>query len=119
MRSIHLLENLEFSDSGAHAQPLLANPENRIIRFLLKPGQTLKEHSAPSSDVIIVVLQGRGIFSGREGQSRELGPNTLVSYDQGEPHSVHALAEELIFLAILKGSPDSSAKSVGLMAGDE
>jgi quercetin dioxygenase-like cupin family protein len=116
MKSIDLLENLEFNETKAHAQPLLANEHNRIMRFMLKPGQLLKEHQAPSSAVNIVIIQGRGIFSGA-GESKELGPSSLIVFEPGEAHSVQALDQDLVFLLILKEAPDlTSSKPVGMMS---
>jgi hypothetical protein len=47
MKKMNLLENQEFNDLNPHAQTLLANNHNRIMRFMLKPGQLLKEHQSP------------------------------------------------------------------------
>lgn len=119
MKTIDLLENLEFSDRGAHAQALLANRDNRIMRFVLKPGQAIKEHAAPSSSVSIIVLQGRGVFCGGDGQAQEQGPNALIFFEMGEPHSVRALDEDLVFVAILKEAPEAPTRPIGLMADQE
>ncbi len=49
MRTTNLLENLEFHGERPYAQPLYVDEHGRVIRFMLKPGQTIEEHRAPSS----------------------------------------------------------------------
>lgn len=122
MKSIALLDNLVFEDNP-NAQPLLVNADSRIIRFSLKPGQVVKEHTAPSSPLYIVVLKGRGLFSGGDGKKMEFGPNSLLVFEKAEPHSIEALQDELVFLIFLKSMSDSipSENAGGLLgkAGDD
>lgn len=108
MRTFQLLDNLEFHDDNAYAQPLLSNNEGRVLRFTLKPGQSVKEHQAPSSPVYIVVLKGRGLFAGPDGQEHLLGPNSLITFDAGEPHSLRADKEEVVCAVFLRGVPASA-----------
>ena len=90
------------------------NPEANVSRDdvdklyvvdCLLPGQVIKEHSAPSSPVHIIVLEGKGLFSGGEGGFREFGPKTCIKFEQGEKHSIKATDEKLVFIALLRGSP--------------
>ncbi len=71
MRSMELFEGVEFNE----AVPLFVDHDGRILRFTLRPGQGLKEHSSPSSPVYLVVLKGRGVFVGGDGKEHERGPN--------------------------------------------
>jgi quercetin dioxygenase-like cupin family protein len=115
MRSVQLLGNLEFHDNHPHAQPLLVSDTGRVLRFTLKPGQTIREHSAPASPFYVVVLQGEGMFAGGDKKEQKYGPNSLVVFDPGEPHSVRALAGELVFVGFLQGVPGTSP---GKVAGE-
>jgi quercetin dioxygenase-like cupin family protein len=76
----------------------------RVLRFTLKPGQQVIEHNAPETPVYLVVLKGRGLFAGGDGQEQPFGPNTLLIFEPGENHSIRAVAEELVFIAILHGA---------------
>lgn len=102
MKSIALLDNPAFHEDNPIAEPLLVDADSRIIRFALKPGQKIKEHTAPSSPLYMVVLKGKGLFSGGDGEKMEIGPNSLLVFEQAEPHYIEALQEDLIFLAFLK-----------------
>ncbi|GIK36843.1 MAG: hypothetical protein BroJett011_06760 [Chloroflexota bacterium] len=103
MKSLQLLEQLEFHNKNPYAEPLHVDKEGRVLRFTLKPGQQVIEHNAPDSPVYLVVLKGRGLFAGGDGQEQAFGPNALLIFDPGENHSIRAVAEELVFIAVLHG----------------
>jgi len=105
MHSFDIMKDVEFKTEHPVAETILADKDTRLIRFSMLPGQVIKEHSAPSSPVYIVVLEGRGEFSDGEGGSKELGPNSCIKYELGEKHSVKATDEKLVFIALLRGSP--------------
>lgn len=104
MKTIQLLENLEFHDKDPYAQPLHVAKTGRILRFTLKPGQEVVEHSAPDSPVYLVVLQGQGYFTGGEGREVSFGPNSLLIFEPREEHSIRSEDEELVFIAFLHGA---------------
>lgn len=118
MRTTQLLENLEFHDRTAYAQPLYVDEAGRVIRFMLQPGQSISEHNAPSSPFYVVVLQGRGMFAGADGVERPFGPNDLLVFDMGERHAVRALDEPLIFVGFLHGVEGTRPDHKGGMLGN-
>ncbi len=119
MRTTQLLNDLEFHDTHPYAQPLYVDENGRVIRFMLKPGQMIDEHDAPSSPFYVVVLQGRGLFAGADGVEREFGPNSILIFDKGESHAVRALDEELVFVGFLHGVEGTRPGKVGgLLAGE-
>lgn len=84
MRTMQLLEGLEFDGKRAHAVPLFVDKAGRALCFALRPGQHLKQHAAPSSPLYLVVLKGEGMFAGGDGKERRLGPSSLAILDRGE-----------------------------------
>jgi quercetin dioxygenase-like cupin family protein len=104
MKTTQLLENLEFHDQHPYAEPLHVAKTGRILRFTLKPGQIVDEHSAPDSPVYLMVLKGRGYFSGGDGEEVQVGPNNLLIFEPGEEHAIRAGDEELVFTAFLHGA---------------
>ncbi len=102
MKSKQLLENLEFHNSEPFAQPLLVDQNSRILRWMLKPGQRIAEHKVPDSPFYVIVLKGRGMFAGSDGQEQEYGPNSLLIFDPDELHSVRAMDEVLVFVSFLQ-----------------
>jgi len=107
MKTFQLLENIEFHDKNPYAQPLQVDEDGRVLRFALKPGQVVREHSAPHSPVYLVVLKGNGLFAGADGVELACSPNTLLTFEPGEQHTLRALDEELVFLALLHEAPQA------------
>ncbi len=114
MKVMNLLENLKFGEKDPHAETLHYDTEGRAIRFMLRPGQSIREHNVPSSPFLVVVLEGTGVFSGADGVERTCGPDTLLVFDPGENHTVRAL-DELVFVGILHGiqPPNQTGSRIG------
>ncbi|OQA40843.1 MAG: hypothetical protein BWY52_02763 [Chloroflexi bacterium ADurb.Bin325] len=119
MRFTHLLEDIEFDEAHAFANPLYVDEHGRVLLFALRPGQAIREHSVPHSPFYVLILQGTGIFIGEDEQEHRLGPNSLLIFAPNELHSVHALDEDLVFVGFLHGAPDVRAGKVGGELGRE
>ncbi|MDW8319255.1 MAG: hypothetical protein RMN53_15600 [Anaerolineae bacterium] len=113
MRSTHLLESVEFSEVRPTAKPLYVDEHGRILLFALRPGQSIREHSAPHSPFYALVLQGVGAFAGEDGKEQLVGPNALLIFAPNEMHSVRALEEDLVFVGFLHGAPTVRPGKVG------
>jgi quercetin dioxygenase-like cupin family protein len=113
MKTMQLLEGLEFHDKNPNSQPLFVDENGRVLRFMLKPGQSIHEHNAPSSPFYIVVLKGQGMFAGGDGKQQQLGPNSLLIFDPQENHMIRALDEELVFVGFLHGVAGTRPGKVG------
>ena len=113
MKSMNLLDELQFRDQNPYAEPLLVDEMGRILRFTLKPGQVIREHNAPKSPFYAVVLKGHGVFAGGDGEARRFGPHTLLVFDPGENHMIRAEDEELVFVGFLHGVEETRAGKVG------
>lgn len=105
MLSFSLHNDLVFHDKDPYAEPLFVDTSGRILRFTLKPGQSVEEHSAPHSPVYIVVLEGTGLFSGSDEPAQPHGPGDLLVFAPGESHAIQAQDEALVFVAFLHGAP--------------
>lgn len=113
MKSTQLLDELEFHDPHPYAQPLFVDAQGRIIRFMLRAGQSIIEHNVPNSPFYAIILQGHGIFKGADEQECPVGPNMLLIFDPAENHSVFAPDEDLVFIGILHGVPTARPGVVG------
>ena len=105
MKATNLLENLKFGDKDPRAEPIYSARDGRAILFTLKPGQSIREHKAPSTPFFVVILKGQGVFAGGDGDAHTYGPNTLLVFDSGENHLIRAINDELIFVGFLHGAP--------------
>lgn len=107
MRTFDLFESLEFTERNAHAESLHSNEEGRALRYAFLPGQRIEPHEAPHSPVHLIILQGRGMFAGAAGVERECSQGMMVAFDAGESHTVRALDEKLVYVAIYNENPVS------------
>ena len=78
-------------------------PNLRVITFHLQPGQTVPPHRNAST-VLVHVITGGGRFTG-EDTDAVLRPGETAVYRPGETHSIQALAEPLVFHAIIAPRP--------------
>ncbi len=119
MRVLESLSEASFREASPNSEPLWVDANGRVLRFSLRPGQKIAEHKAPSSPFYVVVVKGRGVFTGGDGSERSVGPDTLLVFDPGENHSVRAEDEELVFVGILRGVPGTRAEKTGGTLGRE
>lgn len=115
MKTLPLLQALEFHDDRPLAKPLFVGESGRVLRFALKPNQRVAKHCAPHSPVHIVVLRGKGMFAGEDGREVLLETDGLVVFSAGEMHAVRALDEELVFVAFLhkvEGVPEPKRQTI-------
>lgn len=105
MRTFELLEDVKFGERNPHAESLHSNEEGRALRFSFRPGQSIEAHAAPNSPVHMIVLRGRGMFTGADGVERECSQGMMAAFDAGETHAVRAGDEELVYIAIYKENP--------------
>lgn len=80
MKKMQLLDNLEFH-RDPYAQPLFADKDTRIYRFMLRPGESIREHKGHPSTFNILVLKGSGAFAGNNGKEEHFGANNLIIFD--------------------------------------
>lgn len=78
-------------------------PNLRVIAFHLQPGQAVPPHKNTST-VLVQVVSGSGRFMG-DGAEATLRAGESAVYRPGETHSIEALAEPLVFHALLAPRP--------------
>ncbi len=113
MKTMQLLDGIKFNARQPRAEPLYVDRDGRAILFSLKPGQSIKEHSAPHSPFYVIVLKGEGLFSGGDGVEQCLGPNSLIIFDRNEKHAIRAEDKELVFCGFLGGAPSNVSQKRG------
>lgn len=113
MKSAPLLQHLTFDAAKPHAAALYVDKDGRAIIWTLEPQQSIHAHEVPESPFYVVVLQGQGWFSGKEGKEELFGPNTLLVFAPGERHYIRAGDERLVFVGFLHGAPGNVSDKVG------
>lgn len=102
MKTLQLFEDLQFHERNPYAQPLNIDGSGRVLRFALRPGQTVREHNPPDAPFYLIVLEGRGTFAGSDGREQEFGAGTLLIFDPGENHVIRARERDLILLGFMR-----------------
>ncbi len=119
MKTKNLMEDLEFHKPNPYAEPLWVDANGRVLRFMLKPGESIKEHHGHDSPFYVIVLKGHGLFAGADGKEISLGPDSLVIFDPHESHHVRAENEELVFVGFLHGAKGNITGMIGGELGRE
>jgi quercetin dioxygenase-like cupin family protein len=78
-------------------------PNLRVIAFHLQPGQAVPPHHSAST-VLVQVVAGSGRFIGEDAETTLRAGESAV-YRPGETHSIQALAEPLVFHALIAPRP--------------
>lgn len=105
MEHINLMDGIQFNETHGIARPIHVDKNGRLLEFALRPGQEIKEHSSPSSPVYLIVLKGMGLFRGSQNAEIKAGPGSILIFEVDEKHSIEALDGDLVFVAVLHGSP--------------
>lgn len=105
-----LLENLPLSvkfmdalqEPHPFAQPTLADNEDSILSWILKPDESIIINQVPSSPFYMLVLKGSGMVASGDEPEQEFGPNTLLIFESNEALSMRAIDEEMIVVGFLQ-----------------
>ena len=110
MDAFQLLEHAKFSVAPTgNATAIHKSKYGRVIVFALRDGQALSEHKAPAP-VNVVIIQGRAIFTGREGVDVPVAAPALLTMSPGENHSVRADGEDLVFAVFMGNATPADAE---------
>ncbi len=89
MKNINLQEVNKFSADKPYRELLYDSPNLRVLAFNFEPGQELPVHSHPAdSDVILMVLEGEGEFTGSNQMPAKTGQIQIMPVC--EPHGLKA-----------------------------
>jgi quercetin dioxygenase-like cupin family protein len=81
---------------GQIPRVLFSAPECRAVVVELKRGDTMGDHHVRERAVVQIV-SGR-VAVDASGETSDCAPGTLVTFDPGERHSVHALDDSTLLL---------------------
>ena len=92
--------SIPFQEKRPATKILHAREGARIVSFSVDAGQSIPSHVNPGS-VSLLVLEGRGTFTGGEGAAAELGAGDMVTYEPNEPHGIESRGGPLRFIAFI------------------
>ncbi|RJR37201.1 MAG: cupin domain-containing protein [Desulfobacteraceae bacterium] len=100
MKKISLYESNDFSAKSHKTFLVHDSPYFKIINFNFKAGQELPVHAHEiDGQVSITVLEGRGLFLGKEN-TMSAGPGDVLISDISEPHGIRAETDMRVMVTI-------------------
>ncbi|ADR36231.1 cupin domain-containing protein [Oceanithermus profundus] len=95
------MEIIDASEAtGAPARKVYDHPQGQALMVVLKPGETLRRHTAPV-DIFIYVLEGEGVVHVGEASAR-VRPDLLVPCAAGVPHALENTGEAVLRALVVK-----------------
>jgi len=100
VKTIHMTDNLVFSDAAPSKQPLLSDQIGKIARLTLKKDQEVDEFHAPYQPHYYVVVSGEALFrSTSKNEEEKCGPGSLVVFAPKEQNAIIALSDEVVIIS--------------------
>ncbi len=101
MRTVQLLDDLQFDDKGFYIQNLVTNQIGKIVRYTLKEGQVLEERRAPYVPVYLVIVKGNVDVTSEQGDTQRLGEGGLIVFFEHEGYTVKAVGGDVVLAGFL------------------
>ncbi|MBQ9057673.1 MAG: hypothetical protein IJ125_00650 [Atopobiaceae bacterium] len=94
------------SDPKIHlVERILKEPQLTVTHLVLRAGEVMHEHLAPS-DALVIPFKGKLMFFGEAGSNaQEIQPGMIVRLTEGEAHALEALEDsELMVVKMILAS---------------
>lgn len=101
LKRIEVFQDGKFNDKGMGKLLVHDSPYFRVLNFNFRPGQELPIHSHDAEgQLAIAVLDGEGLFLGKDGQTLPARRGDVLISDIAEPHGVRATSEMRVLVTI-------------------
>jgi quercetin dioxygenase-like cupin family protein len=101
LKRIEVFKNGKFNELAMARMLVHDSPYFRILNFNFKAGQELPIHAHDTEGQLsIVVLEGQGLFLGKDGQTIPADPGDVLISDISEPHGVRAVTDMRVLVTI-------------------
>ena len=99
---------------GGRRSPLVGSGALRIVLIRLRPGEEPhRPHRHPRADEVMIVLEGRGMFTVGDEAGFVAGPRSLVYVPSGIVHRIQVPGPEaLVVLSVVAPNEDAPDESV-------
>jgi quercetin dioxygenase-like cupin family protein len=101
MKDINVYQANDFSDLSLKRLLIHDSPYFKIMNFNFKAGQELPIHSHNiEGEVSILVLEGEGVFLGKDGATIPAHPGSILVSEIAEPHGIAAKTDLRVIVTI-------------------
>jgi quercetin dioxygenase-like cupin family protein len=101
LKRIEVYKDGKFNDLAMAKMLVHDSPYFRVLNFNFKAGQELPIHSHDTDGQLsIVVLEGKGLFLGKDGQTLPAHTGDVLVSDIREPHGFRAVSDMRVLVTI-------------------
>jgi quercetin dioxygenase-like cupin family protein len=101
LKRVEVFKEGHFNDKAMGKLLVHDSPYFRVLNFNFKAGQELPIHSHDTDGQLsIVVLEGKGLFLGKDGQTLPAHTGDVLISDISEPHGVRAESDMRVLVMI-------------------
>jgi quercetin dioxygenase-like cupin family protein len=101
LKRVEVFKEGHFNDKAMSKLLVHDSPYFRVLNFNLKAGQELPIHSHDTDGQLsIAVLEGKGLFLGKDGQTLPALTGDVLISDISEPHGVRAESDMRVLVTI-------------------
>ncbi len=101
MKKIELFKEVGFKDNAMNNFLVHDSPYFKVINFNFKAGQELPVHSHDiEGQVNITVLEGSGVFLGKDDAELPAAHGDVLISDISEPHGIRATTDMRVLVTI-------------------
>jgi quercetin dioxygenase-like cupin family protein len=101
LKRVEVFKDGRFNDKAMGRLLVHDSPYFRVLNFNFKAGQELPIHSHDTDGQLsIAVLEGRGLFLGKDGVTLPAEPGDVLISDINEPHGVRAESDMRVLVTI-------------------
>ena len=101
LKRVEVFKNGKFNELAMARMLVHDSPYFRVLNFNFKAGQELPIHSHETEGQLsIVVLEGEGLFLGKDGQTLPAETGDVLISDISEPHGVWATSDMRVLVTI-------------------
>ncbi|MFC1812545.1 cupin domain-containing protein [Thermodesulfobacteriota bacterium] len=101
IKRIEVFKESDFNDQAMKKFLVHDSPYFKVLNFNFTAGQELPVHAHDiEGQLSIVVLEGNGVFLGKDGSEFPANPGDVLISDISEPHGVRAESNMRILVTI-------------------
>jgi quercetin dioxygenase-like cupin family protein len=101
LKRVEVFKEGTFSEKAMGKLLVHDSPYFRVLNFNFKAGQELPIHSHDvEGQLNIVVLEGKGQFLGKDGQTLPANTGDVLVSDISEPHGIRAISDMRVLVTI-------------------
>lgn len=101
LKRVEVFTDGKFNDKAMSKLLVHDSPYFKVLNFNFRAGQELPIHSHDiDGQLSIAVLEGKGLFLGKDGQTLPANTGDVLISDISEPHGIRAVSDMRVMVTI-------------------